>query len=324
MKRRDFITLLGGAATWPATARAQQTALPVVGFLHNASAGAWAPFITAFRNGLSEVGYVDGQNVTIEYRWAEGRDDRVPALATELIRRPVSVIVTNTIGAQAARAATKTIPIIFLVGTDPVKLGLVASLNRPGGNMTGVNFFNQELEAKRLGLLHELVPKAALVAVLVNPNRPDAMDQLGKVKEAVLGLGLRTHILDANTVIEIESGFASLAQQRADALIVTADPFLLSRRDQIVALAAGHAIPTIYSTHEFTDAGGLMSYGTSQTDGYRQVGVYAGRVLKGEKPADLPVMQSTKFEFLINLKTAKVLGLEVPLSLSASADRVIE
>jgi putative ABC transport system substrate-binding protein len=324
MRRRAFITLLGGvAAGWPLAARAQQP-MPVVGFLHNASAGAWAPFITAFRNGLNEVGYVDGQNVTIEYRWAEGRDDRVPELAAELIRRPVSVIVTNTIGAQAAGAATKTIPIIFLVGTDPVKLGLVASLNRPGGNMTGVNFFNQELEAKRLGLLHELVPKAALVAVLVNPNRPDATDQLGKVKEAVLGLGLRTQILNANTVSEIESGFASFARQRADALIVTADPFLLSRRDQIVALAARHAIPTIYSTHEFTDAGGLMSYGTSQTDGYRQAGVYAGRVLKGEKPADLPVMQSTKFEFLINLKTAKLLGLEVPPSLSASADGVIE
>jgi putative ABC transport system substrate-binding protein len=326
MRRREFITLLSGAvAAWPRVARAQQPAMPVVGYLDVESPEANAYFVAALRKGLGEIGYVEGQNVSFEFRWAEGRTERLPALVAELVSRQVALIVTGGIpAARAAKAATTTIPIVFLLGVDPVKLDLVASLARPGGNVTGVNFLNSETDAKRMGLLHDLVPQATSIAVLRNPTRADATDQLQDVEETVRALGKQVLVLDASTDSEIEVCFGTLVQQRVDALIVLADAFISSRRDHIVALAARRALPAIYSLREFAVAGGLMSYSASITDAWRQVGIYAGRILKGQKPTDLPVLQSTRFEFVINLNTAKAFGLSFPPGLLAIADEVIE
>jgi putative tryptophan/tyrosine transport system substrate-binding protein len=324
MRRREFITLLGGAAAWPVAVRAQQQAIPLIGFLNGSSAWESAHLVAAFGQGLSEIGYVDGRNVVIDYRWAEGRYDRLPTLAADLVRRQVAVIASNTPATIAAKAATTTIPIVFSSGGDPIKLGFVASLNRPGGNVTGVSFFSTTLEAKRLGILRELVPTAAMIAVVLNPNFPDAEAQSQEVQEAARTLGLQIQILRASTERDLDTTFGALAELRAGGLLVGADPFLYSRRDYIVALATRHAVPAIYEQREFAVAGGLMSYGTNITDAYRQVGIYTGRVLKGEKPADLPVMQSTRFEFVINLKTAKSLGLDLPATVLARADEVIE
>jgi putative ABC transport system substrate-binding protein len=273
---------------------------------------------------LKETGFVEGQNLAIEFRWTEGQSDQQPASAADLVHRQMAVIVTGTVGGLAAKAATTTIPIVFVVGADPVKTGLVASFNRPGGNVTGVSFFSNELAAKRLGLLHDLLPRATVIAVLVNPNFPDAADQMRDVQEAARTLGLRIRVLNASTESEIDTAFATLARQRADALVLAADPFFTARRNRIVALAARHAIPAIYDLREWTAAGGLISYGTDLADAFRQTGIYTGKILKGTKPADLPVMQSTKFELVINLKTTKALGLEIPPTLLARADEVIE
>jgi putative ABC transport system substrate-binding protein len=326
IRRRQFIALVGGAAAWPLAARAQQPAMPVIGFLNSTSPTAWAHLVAAFRQGLSEMGYVEHRSVGIEWRWAEGRYEQLPALAADLVRRQVSVIVStgglNSI--FAAKAATTDIPIVFTTGTDPVKDGLVASLNRPDGNITGVHMFVSQMEGKRLGLLHELVPTAALIGVLLNPTRLPAERQLKDVQEAARAIGQLIHIVHASSERDLATAFMTLAQLRAGALLVGADPFFNSRRDVIVELAARHAIPAIYEQREFVVTGGLMSYGTSLPDGYRQVGIYTGRILKGEKPADLPVFQSSRFEFVINLKTAKALGIEVPPNLSARADEVIE
>jgi putative tryptophan/tyrosine transport system substrate-binding protein len=325
MRRREFISLVGGAAAWPLAARAQQPALPLIGFLNSTSPDGYAPFVAAFRQGLKEAGYVDGQNATIEYRWAEGQYDRLPAMAADLIQRKVSVIAaTTTPAALAAKAATATVPIVFTTGGDPIKLGLVASLNRPGGNVTGVSNLLNELGSKRLGLLRELVPAAAVIATLVNPNFQDAESQLRDVETAARALGLQLIVLKASSEREIDAAFATMAQQGAGALLVTTDPFLLARRDQIVALAARGVIPVLYPVRDFAVAGGLMSYGTDFADSYRQAGIYAGRIVRGEKPADLPVQRSTKFEFVINFKTAKALGLAVPNSMQLLADEVIE
>jgi putative ABC transport system substrate-binding protein len=326
MRRREFITLLGGAAAWPLAARAQQSAMPVVGFLSSASPGAWKPYLDAFRLGLNEAGYVEGRTVAIEYRWAEGQYERLPLLAADLVARNVALLVSTggTPTALAATAATKTIPIVFTLGADPVKLGLVASLNRPGGNVTGVNLFVSQMEGKRLGLLRELVPTAALIAVLVNPNDQNAATQLKDVQGAAHALGQQIHILHATSDAELDAAFVTVRQVGAGALLVAGDPFFNSRRTYIVALAARHTIPAIYEQREYALAGGLMSYGTNLPDGYHQVGLYAARILKGESPADLPVVQSTKFQFVINLTTAKALGIVVPPMLSARADEVIE
>jgi putative ABC transport system substrate-binding protein len=327
MRRRDFITLIGGAITWPVRVRAQQSALPVVALVNLRSAEASVRLANAFRKGLDEAGYVEGQNVTVEYNWLDGRFDRLSSVMADLVRRRVAVIATpgGIYAAQAAKAATTTIPIVFSVGDDPVKSALVASLARPGGNATGHNFLLAEVGAKRLELLHELVPKAVRFAMLVNPeNVPIAASTLHEVPEAARARGLQIQILNASTENEIEAAFDTLVRDRIDALFVAPDPFFISRRDQFATLTARHRIPAAYSTREDVEAGGLMSYGTDNQESWRQVGIYTGQILKGAKPADLPVLQSTKFEFVINLKTAKALGIEVPNSIQLLADEVIE
>jgi putative tryptophan/tyrosine transport system substrate-binding protein len=328
LKRREFIALLGStAATWPLAARAQQPAMPVIGFLGPQSPELWASRLRAFHQGLSETGYVEGKNVAIEYRWAKGQYDRLPALAAELVRRQLAVIAVpaSTPGALATKAATTTIPIVFYVGSDPVAVGLVDSLARPGGNVTGVTSLGLELGPKRLELLHELVPTATIIALLVNPASPTLAETESREQQtAARRLGLTLHVLHASTEGDIDKAFSILAQLRASALVIGPDEFFNTRSEQLSTLAAGHAVPTIGRYREFASAGGLMSYGGSLTDVHRLVGVYAGRILKGEKPADLPVQQSTKVELVINLKTAKALGLTFPLSLLGRADEVIE
>ena len=322
LRRRDFITLL--AASWTLPLRAQQ-GMPVVGFFNTGSPESVPFLVTAFREGLKQAGYVEGQNVTIEYRWAKGHYDQLQALAADLVRRQVAVIAATggTNSAQAAKVATATIPIVFNSGDDPIKSGLVASFNRPGGNITGVVTQSSALEPKRLGLLRELVPQAAIVAVLLNPTNPDAEPQRRDI-QAAAAIGQQLRIFDASTESDIETAFAALLQQRADALLIGNDAFFVNRREQIVALAARHAVPTIYTFRSFAESGGLMSYSTNLDEVYRQIGVYVGRILKGEKPADLPIVQPTKFELVINLKTAKALGVKISDNLLSLADDVIE
>jgi putative ABC transport system substrate-binding protein len=328
LKRRNFIRLLGGAAAaWPMAARAQQPGMPAIGFLHTTSPDTNADRLRAFRRGLKDVGFVEGANVIVEYRWAEGQFDRLPALATDLVRRNVALIAATggSPAALAAKAATATIPIIFSIFDDPVRLGLVASLARPGGNATGVNFFNVELAAKRLELLHELVPAATRVAVLINPaDATNAESQLSALNVAAPTLGLRLQVLKASSSGEIDAAFTQLARERPDALFVGSGAFFLSRRVQLVNLTVRHVIPAAFSARDFAEAGGLLSYTSNILDAYRQVGVYAGRILKGAKPADLPVVQSTKFELVINQQTARMLGVTVPPTLLSIADEVIE
>ena len=331
MKRREFITLLGGAAAapsmfWPRSASAEQATMPVIGFLSSRSPAESSHLVAAFRAGLQAGGYVEGQNVAIEYRWAEGQYDRLPALAVDLVRRGVAVLATTggEPSALAAKAATSTIPIVFTVGGDPVKIGLVASLNRPGGNATGVSLLTTVPEAKRLGLLYELVPNAALIGVLINPNYQGAEAQSREVQDAARAIDRPIEIAMAGNDRQLEAAFGTLVQQHADALLVGADPFFGTRRDRIIALAVQFKLPAMYQFRDYPVAGGLMSYGINITDGYRQVGVYTGQVLKGAKPADLPIHQSIKFEFIINLKSAKALGLQIPDKLIALADEVIE
>src|SRR6516162_3896876 len=327
MRRREFITLLSGAAaTWPLAAHAQQPAMPVIGFLNSGSAGTFAHLLAAFRQGLQEAGYVEGQNVVIEYRWAEGQYDRLPALAADLVRRQVAVIAAcgGEPSVLAAKATTSTIPILFITGGDPVKLGIVASLNRPGGNVTGIADLHMQLAAKRLGFLYELLPRATRLAVLVNPNSRVVQTEIAEAQAAAAAIGRELDVVSASTSREIDIAFASLMQKRTDGLLVGPHSFFLNRRAQLVTLTARHALPTMFGFREIAEAGGLMSYGASLSDEDRQVGIYVGRVLKGEKPADLPIMQPTKFEFVINLQTARVLGIDVPPTLLSLADEVIE
>lgn len=327
LKRREFITLLGSAAvTWPLAARAQQRTIPLLGYLSGVAPGAFAPSLAAFLEGLSKMGYVEGRNLATEYRWAEGHYDRLPALAADLVDRKVDLIAASggDLAARAAKGATSTIPIVFTSGDDPVVTGLVASLARPGGNLTGVNLLVVELHAKRLDLITELVPQAKVIALLVNPNSPQTERVVQAMQEAARVKGLKLHVLKAANESEIGSAFASLVQLQAGALVQQADPFFLQRRDQLALLAARYAVPAIYEVRQFAEAGGLMSYGTNFAEMYRQIGVYAGRILKGEKPADLPVMQPTKFQLVVNLKAAKAIGLMVPESFLLRADEVIE
>ena len=326
MRRRDFITLLGGAAAWPLAARAQQPAMPVIGFLHGKSPDTNADRLRAFRQGLKDTGYVEGENVAITFGWAENQIAQLPGLAAELVRRRVAVIATTggVAPALAAKAATTTIPIVFAVPEDPVRLGLVASLARPGGNLTGVNFFTTEVAAKRLELLRELVSAATRVAVLVNPTGPNAATTLSDVESAARAMGLQIRVLNASTSPEIDAAFATFVREPPDGLVVGGDTFFLSRRVQLANLAVRHAIPAAFSVRDFAEVGGLMSYGSNVTDAFHQVGVYAGRILKGDKPADLPVVQTRKFELVFNAQTARMLGLTVPPTLLARADEVIQ
>ena len=325
MERRTFITLICGAAAWPLAVRAQQPAMPVIGFLNGQSPDTFVHLVAGFRRGLQDMGFVEGRNVAVEYRWAEGRYDRLPELAADLVRRQVAVIVTSggDKSSLAAKAATTTIPIVFNSGSDPVKLGLVASLARPGGNATGVNIFTSELIEKRFGLLNDAIP-ATLFAVLTNPNYPPAMANAQDAETAGRRMGKDVVIFTAGSESEIDTAFARMSESRPGALLAAGDPFFNSRREQIVALAARHAIPAIYEWREFAEAGGLMSYGTNLVEAYRLEGVYAGRILKGEKPMDVPVVQFSKFDLVINLKTAKALGLTIPPGILAIADEVID
>ena len=327
IKRREFITLLAGAAAaWPLAARAQQPAVPVVGILASVSPAPYAGFIAAIKEGLQQTGYIEGRNVTIEYRWAEGHYDRLPQQAIELVDRGVAVIILVGGGPTiaVAKAATATIPIVFVMGDDPVKSGAVTALNRPGGNATGVNLLTVAMEAKRLQLLHELVPNVAVVAIIVNPNNPQAAEQLQDLQAAARTLGVEVEVFKAGSPSDIDTAFASLVGRRAGALLVAADAFFNTRREQFVVLTARHALPAIFHFREFAAAGGLMSYGPSLTDAYRQDGIYAGRILKGKKPAEMPVQQAVKIELVINLQTARALGLTIPLPLLGRADEVIE
>jgi putative ABC transport system substrate-binding protein len=327
MRRRTFIAALGGAAAWPLVTQAQQSAMPVIGFLNTTSPDGFTGRLHRFRQGLKDTGYVEGENVAIEYRWAEGQFDRLPALAAEMVRRQVAIIAVTggSAAVLAAKAATTTIPIVFNVPEDPVRLGLVASLARPGGNLTGINLFNSELVAKRLELSHELVPAATRVAVLVNPaNAANAGTTLRDVDAAARAFGFQIQVLNSSTSREIDAAFAAFVRERPDMLFVGSDPFFNNRRVQLALLAARHAVPATFASRDFAEAGGLMSYGSNLADAFRQLGVYAGRILKGAKPADLPVVQASKIELVINAQTARMLGLTVPASLLAGADEVIE
>jgi putative ABC transport system substrate-binding protein len=327
MRRRDFITLVGiAAAAWPLAARAQQPPMPVIGFLNSQSAAPSSHMVAGFRRGLSEAGFVEGQNIAIEYRWAEGQYERLPALANELVRRGVAVLVATggEAAALAAKAATAAIPVVFLIGGDPVKIGLVASMNRPGANITGLTLLTTSIDGKRIGLLKELVPKASLIAALINPDFPPAENQQQDILQAASDAGLRATVVKARAESDFQPAFATLLDQHADALIVCADPFFNSRRDQLVALAARHRVPAIYEVREYASGGGLMSYGINIVELYRGVAQYTARILKGAKPTDLPVVQPTKFELVINLKIAKTLDLDIPPGVLAIADEVIE
>ena len=324
VKRRQFITLLGGAAAWPLAARAQQPAVPVVGFLRTAAAAGSAHIVSAFRQGLNEAGFVEGQNIAVEYRWADDQPDRVPGMAADLVRRSVAVIVTNGFAVPAVKAATATIPIIFLTGYDPVRTGFIASLNRPGGNLTGVVFTMTDLVAKQLGLLHELVPKAPVIAVLLDPNQLESDIELQEAEAAGRAIGREILVVKAESEREFDAAFATIVQAGAGALLIGGSPVFISRRRQLVTLSIRHALPAIYTTREFPEVGGLMSYGPSLSDAYRRAGNYAGRILKGEKAGDLPVELAAKFDLVINLATVKGMGLEVPPTLLARADEVIE